>query len=344
MDLAQILASLGINPATVQGLGQDAAGIGSNIAKEASTLMQPAPNTMAPPRVPTPGQPIMLGPGSPSGRAPLPFGTEPGNTMTGLPAAPAANAPLTEIPLANDRAWPPRGGESGGVPESGMMKQAMLMIQAALDPDTVAAKADAAGIPAPNVGAGRTGRGQDDSSWNPFGLSLPDSTYGRGGAREGSAAALPPTNIDMSAISAALPSAPLGTNPAGSLPPVSVDLPGTVGALPEAGVAAVPVIPPKAPAMEAAAAAPPIIPAGVPASPASLGYEGTNTPAPAASALQANLKKALTGVKAPDGSGGSRQPGSSGVVAPKDFDSVAAFLAQVMSGQAAPKPAKLPFL
>lgn len=333
MDLAAILANLGIkpNPAMLpsqnwQGLPPAAAPVATNDMSAA----QPIP------------QPIMLGPGAPSARPPLPFGTEQGNTLTGLPAASAPNAPLQQVALPQDsyRFPPPtdQGQPAGGMPESGMMKQAMLMIQAALDPDSIAAKADAAGIPPPDAGSlmGAEGWHNGEQTAVP-GMPAPAAPAGtppsagsifdaEGWMGQPAAEASVPPQLPVPVLGATPPE--LGPELAGSL----ISKPAQVTA--EAAAASQPAVPPVI-----AQGSPPI------ASPLSLGYEGTATAAAptAGAAMKENLKKALSGVQNPGG-GAPKPPGSAGVISPKDFDSVAAFLAQVMSGQAAPQPAKLPFL
>lgn len=333
MDLASILAALGINPATISGLGQDAAGMGKAVGAEAASVLKPAPlppNMVRPVQnaqdmaMPIPAPMDLAATMAPANR-PLPFGTEQGNAITGLPAAPAPNAPLQQIPLANDKQWPPQN-----TPESDQMKQAMLMIQAALDPDTIAAKADAAGIPPPDAG----------------------SLMGAEGWHNGEQTAVP----GMPA-----PAAPAGAmaefngfpGRGGGVAPLPVPIPGAT--LPEVGpeLAGSLISKPAQVTAEAAAASQPVVPVPVakpviPA-PGTLQVGGGTPPVtsdqPAAAAsIKENLKKALSGVQNPGGKGSGKGVGSAGIIAPKDFDSVAAFLAQVMSGAAMPQPAKLPFL
>lgn len=316
MDLASILATLGIKPNPTMMPNQNWQGLPT-----AAPINSAVANAIP---APVGGQqPMDLAQIVAPGNRPLPFGTEQGNTITGLPAAPAPNMPLQQIPLANDKQWPPQN-----TPESDQMKQAMLMIQAALDPDTIAAKADAAGIPPPDVNQIRSGRAA--------GLGMPPAAVPAPAPMQTSGTIFEPDGFGSFNI------------PYNTLQPPQVPGPPSPEVGPE--LAGSLISKPAAVTAEAAAASQPVMPPVTPQDPqvagmlqAALGGVGPSAATPAQS-VAAGLKKALTGVKQPDGAEKGRAPGSSGVISPKDFDSVAAFLAQVMSGQAAPQPAKLPFL
>lgn len=306
MDLATLFASLGIKPAPGMGTGAPS----FQPAPPARTSFMPG------------GQADMTMPQA----IPAPM---PGKPMDQLALQQGADAMLQGKGAATS-VMPPQGPQQPGG-ESGIMKQAMLMIQAALEPDKIAPMADAAGIPAPSAWGGE----ENGTPWMP---KYEQGAYNQAVTTEGAIGDVDPNPLAQETSIAPIQGNDLYNKVAGadlsatipSLPPIGLPLPGSPGAMPFLSTP-----PAGAPPVVSAEASPTVpIPRAKPPVPTQ----------PAASGTLDAVKKALSGVKAPDGSQ-AKTPGSAGVIAPNDYQAAAEFLASIMAGKGAPNPGTtLPFI
>lgn len=265
---------------------------------------------------------------------------------------PTVSAGMPDAVPRNDRmpAGSPMGQPMQGGPESGYIKSALMMIQAAINPDKVAPVADAAGIPVPDLEAFRKGPSMGGPAQPGF-LAAKDPVPSTGSLRVGpkdqsriAAEGENPHAVANSPLLQAL--LPAAKDPsriaAEETPPLPMPLvpgmdPGLPAPLPfRSGVPDDPMLPDALipPAITGGPETPgvgPPIDLAAPLSPS------TAVPTPGASPI-ASLMKALSGVKVdPNATRRPTAPGSAGVVLPKDYTDFTQLLMALMQAQQGPQ-------